>query len=289
GLLNAHERLVALPPYWELMIPGQVGAVLQSGMMAPTSTLQLLARNIGLSLVVTIGNEAVLEAADVIEYLVHDDATHVIATFTEQVKSPAELVAACHAAAEAGKPIVMLKIGRSEGGRRAARAHTGSLIGADDVVDAALRKLGVTRVGSVDELVETVALFHTRKLPRGKGVAVISVSGGVGGILADQAAAIDVSFPPLPEETARALTEVVPEYGSIGNPLDVTGQAVAETRLFEGSLDLLATADGIDVVVHARGWPGLLDRQAAVGIALERVVERYSDVLFLVLSMSGGK
>ncbi|MGE3909319.1 MAG: acetate--CoA ligase family protein, partial [Chloroflexota bacterium] len=199
------------------------------------------------------------------------------------------LIAACEAAATAGKPVVMLKVGRSEGARQAARAHTGSLVGADDVMDAALRKLGVTRVSSVDELVETVALFHTRKLPRGKGVASISVSGGIGSVLSDQAAEVGVEFPPLPAETSQALLGIVPEFGSVGNPLDVTGQGVFETRILDASLDALATAPGIDIVIHARGWPAKLDRQAAVGRALERAVDLHPETLFLVMSISGGK
>ena len=81
----------------------------------------------------------------------------------------------------------MLKIGRSETAQQSALAHTGSLVGSDGVTDAVLRKLGVTRVASVDELYEAVAIFHARKLPRGGGVAPVSVSGGAGGLLADLA------------------------------------------------------------------------------------------------------
>ncbi len=198
GLLNAHERMIALPPYWAQVPAGAVGAVFQSGMMSAAMTLPLVERGMGLSLAVTTGNEAAVEAADVIRYLAADAVTRVIATFTEQIKNPAKLVAACEAAADAGKPVVMLKIGRSAGAQRTARAHTGSLVGADDVVDAALRKLGVTRVGSIDELAETVALFHTRKLPRGRGVAVISVSGGIGGASCSRASYLCLNSSLLP-------------------------------------------------------------------------------------------
>ena len=121
----------------------------------------------------TSGNEADLEAADYIRYFAEDDETRVIGCFSEQIKTPARFVAACAAAAERQKPIVMLKIGRSEASRRVAAAHTGSLVGADGVVDAALRKLGVTRVSTLDELLETLAVFHARKLPRGRGVAAV--------------------------------------------------------------------------------------------------------------------
>lgn len=115
----------------------------------------------------TTGNEAAVENADVIRYLAEDDVTRVIATFSEQVKSPATLVAACEAAAAAGKPVVMLKVGRSEGARRAARAHTGSLVGADDVV--CFSELCLDLVDEVAEIDVNPLLV----LPEGQGVLAL--------------------------------------------------------------------------------------------------------------------
>jgi len=151
-----------------------------------------------------------------------------------------------------------------------------------------LRKLGVTRVNSVDDLYEAVAIFHTKKLPRGGAVAPISVSGGAGGLLADLAQDYGVSFPSLPADTAVKLREVVPEYGNVGNPLDVTGQAVFDTDIVRGALGHLAESGVVDIVVWARSFASKLDRQSPVGQALEEMVERYPDVLFLVMSLVGG-
>ncbi|HEV8676788.1 MAG TPA: acetate--CoA ligase family protein, partial [Methylomirabilota bacterium] len=201
---------------------------------------------------------------------------------------PDRFVAACELAAARGKPIVMLKIGRSEGGRRAARAPTGSLVGADSVVDTVLTQLGVTRVRSVDELLETLAVFHAPKLPRGPGVAAISVSGGAVGLLSDLAPECDVSFAPLPESTLARLRQAVPEYGSVGNPLDITGQGVFETGILEGALDALAEAGTVDVVVWARSFPACLDRQSPIGQVLERAAAKHPDVPLLVMSLVGG-
>lgn len=288
GLMNASIGMMALPTTVEMLIPGCVGAVLQSGMMAPSVIVPLLARNIGFTIGVTTGNEADLEAADYIRYCVEDENTRVIACFTEQIKTAAKFIEACELAADAGKPIVMLKIGRSETARHSARAHTGSLVGTDEVTDVVLRKLGVTRVASVDELYEAVAIFHTRTLPRGGAVVPISVSGGAGGLLADLAQDIGVSFPALPEETASKLREVVPEYGNVGNPLDVTGQAVFDTHIVKGALNLLAEAGNLDIVVWARSFPSKVDRQTPVGQALEEAVQKHPEVLFLVMSLVGG-
>jgi acetyltransferase len=288
GLMNATIGMVALPTVFEALVPGAVGAVLQSGMMAPSVLVPLQQRGIGLTAAVTTGNEADLETADYLQDLADDDETRVIACFTEQFKTPERFVAACEAAACRRKPIVMLKIGRSEGGRRAALAHTGSLVGADGVVDVVLRKLGVTRVRSVDELLEAVAVFHARRLPRGPGVAPIIVSGGAVGLLSDLAPECGVSFPALPEATAAKLRGIVPEFGNVGNPLDITGQGVYQTDILEGALDALAEAGPIDVVVYARGFPARLDRQAPVGRILEQASAKHPDVLFLVMALVGG-
>lgn len=288
GLMNATLGMVALPTVFERLRPGAVGAVLQSGMMAPSVLVPLLARDIGLTIAVTTGNEADLEAADYIDALVADEATRIIACFTEQIRTPSRFLAACDRAAAAGKPIVMLKIGRSEGARRSALAHTGSLVGSDDVVAAVLRRLGVTRVRSVDELLEAVAAFHARKLPRGAGVGAVSVSGGAVGLLSDLAADCGVTFPPLPAETARHLAAVVPEFGSVGNPLDITGQGVFQTQIMERALDALAEAGPLDVIVWGRPFPSRLDRQSPAGRILERAAEKHPEVPFLVLSLVGG-
>ena len=133
-----------------------------------------------------------------------------------------------------------------------------------------MRKLGVIRVDTVDDLYEAIAIFHTRKLPRGGGVAPVSVSGGAGGLLADLAQEIGVDFPPLPQKTAEALRTIVPEYGSVGNPLDITGQGVFETDMVRGAFDQLATAGNLDIVVWARSFPCNLDRQTPVGQILEQ-------------------
>ncbi len=288
GLMNARIGMLALPTVLERLVPGVVGAVLQSGMMAPSVIVPLLARGIGLTIAVTTGNEADLEAADYIRYLAEDDATRIIGCFTEQIKTPDRFVAACELAAARRKPIVMLKIGRSDGARRAALAHTGSLVGSDAVVDVVLRKLGVSRVVGVDELLETLAVFHATKLPRGAGVAAISVSGGAVGLLSDLAPECGVAFPPLPEATAGRLRAVVPEYGNVGNPLDITGQGVFETGILDGALDALAEAGAFDVIVWGRPFPARLDRQSPVGQILERAVAKHPEMVFLAMALAGG-
>jgi len=288
GLMHVPSGMIALPTSFGKPLAGSVGVVLQSGMMAPTVLFPLFARGIGVTFAVTSGNEADVEAADYIRYFVEDDETRVIGCFAEQIKTPARFIEACEAAAERQKPIVMLKIGRSEAARRAALAHTGSMVGSDDVTDAVLRKLGVSRVSGVDEMLEQLAVFHAPRLPRGGGVAAVIVSGGAAGLLSDLAPECDISFTKLPPETEQGLREVVPEFGNVGNPLDVTGQAVFQTQILERCLDLLAEAPGVDVVVYGRSHPARLDAAAPVGRALAMAAVRRPDTVFLAMALVGG-
>jgi acetyltransferase len=257
-------------------------------MMAPSVLTPLFARGIGVTWAVTSGNEADVDLADYIRYFVADEQTRVIGCFAEQIKRPAAFIDACALAADARKPIVMLKIGRSEASRRAALGHTGSLVGADGVIDAVLRKHGVTRVASVDEMFEALAVFHTRRLPRGNGLAAISVSGGAAGLMSDLAPDCGVQFATLTDATQVHLREVVPEFGSVGNPLDVTGQGVYQPELLERSLDLLARDPGVDAIVYARPFPARLDGATPAVQALVRSIETNPQIPLLAMSLAGG-
>ncbi len=288
GLMHVPSGMIALPTSFGKLLPGSVGVVLQSGMMAPTVLFPLFARGIGVTFAVTSGNEADVEASDYIRYFVDDEETRVIGVFAEQIKTPSRFIEACQAAAERQKPIVMLKIGRSEAARRAALAHTGSMVGSDDVIDAVLKKLGVSRVTSVDEMLEQIAVFHAPRLPRGPGVAAVIVSGGAAGLLSDLAPDCGIQFASLPESTLQELKKVVPEFGNVGNPLDVTGQAVFQTEILQRSIDLLAEARGVDVVVYGRSHPARLDAAAPVGKTLEEAAKRHTDTVFLAMALVGG-
>ncbi len=288
GLMHAPTGLAAVPTVLERLVPGRLGLVLQSGMMVPSLLMPLFAREIGVSFAITTGNEAQLSLADYVDFLVDDDDTRVIGCFTEQIKEPVRFLTACERAADRGKPIVMLKIGQSERSRRSALAHTGSLVGSDAVVDAALARAGVCRVNTLDELLETSAIFHSRRLPRGSGLASVCVSGGAGGLLADLAAPCGVEFAELPETTVAALRQVVPEFGNVGNPLDITGQGVFQGELIERSVALMAEAPGVDLVSYVRGFPSWLDAESPTGVALRHAVDEHPATVFVVMSLSNG-
>jgi acyl-CoA synthetase (NDP forming) len=224
GFINAHTRSA---PY-ALTLPapltaGPVGVALQSGALASVVLSFAKAHAIGLSVLTSMGNEAMMKTADVLDYLVEDEATKVICLFLEEVGDPVAFAAVAAKADRAGKPIVALKVGSSPAGQQAALAHTGSVAGDDAVVDAVLRQLNIIRVTSLEELLTTGAALGYNRLPAGRRMGVLTLSGGSNDIIADAASAQGLEIPLFAEETAAAIGELIPSFASAQNPLDVTG------------------------------------------------------------------
>jgi acetyltransferase len=205
---------------------GAIGLVCQSGATA-FGPLQTRAADagIGYSYVISTGNEADLEFADYVRYLLDDPHTRVIAGFIEGLR-PADgskFVEVARLAAECGKPIVLIKIGRSESGSQAAGSHTGALTGSDSRFDAVCAQYGITRVQDYDELLEISQLLAQSKKPPRPGIAVVSHSGGVSSLTADVLGAAGLQLPDLTEETRAELNGIIKEFGWAANPADLTG------------------------------------------------------------------
>ncbi len=289
GLVSTPGKMIAKSGPYNTVLPGPVGLVFQSGLLTYGMILPPEERGIGYSYIATTGNEADLEAADFIKYYIEDDATQIIACFIEQFRNPEKLRYVANLALEAGKPLIVLKIGRSEGGQRAARAHTGSLVGSDEIADATMRQLGIIRVRTLDEMTETIAAFHTKRLPKGDGVGTIFISGGAGGLVSDLSQDIGINLPELSPETVEKLKPVIPEYGTIGNPLDTTGQAATQPEITEGSLVSMAEDPNVDVVIYGQAYPTMIDYDTPVGQVLKTMPDRYPDKTFLIMSLVSGK
>jgi acetate---CoA ligase (ADP-forming) len=256
GFINAATGVTPYGlPVLSPLLRGSVGVVLQSGALASSVLAFTQARNIGLSLLTSMGNETVISVTDVVEYLVDDPATEVIALFLESVRRPAEFARVARRALEAGKPIVALKIGRSGLASRTAQAHTGALVGDDDVIDAAFRQLGVVRVRSLEDLIITAGLLAAYgPLPGGR-LGVVTPSGGASEIIADRAEDEGLELPAFGAETVAELRKIVPEFGSVQNPLDVTGYVVIDPSLLGRALRVVAADPGIDVVMLLSDLP----------------------------------
>jgi acetate---CoA ligase (ADP-forming) len=250
GFVNAHSRsapyALALPPP---LIAGPVGVALQSGALASVVLAFAKAHAIGLSVLTSMGNEAMMKTADVLDYLVEDEATRVICLFLEEIGDPARFARVAEKADRAGKPIVALKVGSSPAGQQAALAHTGSVAGDDAVVDAVLRQLNVIRVTSLEELLTTGAALGYNRWPHGRRMGVLTLSGGSCDIIADAAGAQGVTIPDFSAPTQAAITALLPPFASPHNPLDVTGFGVL-ANLSGRTGPLTAVDHALDIAVQ---------------------------------------
>jgi acyl-CoA synthetase (NDP forming) len=259
GFVNYHTRvpaygLILSPPLAGTQGPeglggaGGIALLSQSGAMLLQFHRLSQARGIGLAYTVSIGNEAMLDAGAFFEELVERPEVRVLGALLEGIRRPERFLAVADRALALGKPVVIYKVGGGEVTSRSVAAHTGSLAGADAVVDAAFRQHGVVRVRSLEELVETCAAL-ARGWPAGPRTAVITTSGGSCGMIADLAHGTRVELPDFAAETKRRLAELLPAFGTPQNPLDTTGVIVDQPELLAQCIDAVAGQGGYDALL----------------------------------------
>lgn len=202
---------------------GAISIVSQSGGLINAFLELGNSRALGFNYLISGGNEAVVNAADYLEWLARDPQTQVIICIVEGVKDGRRFRAALEFAARA-KPVVVLKLGRSEPGQRATLAHTGSLAGSDAIFAALCAQSGATLVETVDAALETAAMFTRVPPPRGDNIVIFSTSGGATVLTTDLAAKLDLRFPPLPEKTNLEMQSIFEVPKNFINPFDVTAQ-----------------------------------------------------------------
>jgi acyl-CoA synthetase (NDP forming) len=256
GFINAAAGITPYGlPIEPPLLRGPVGVVLQSGALASAVLNFAQSRNVGVSLLVSMGNESMVSLTDVMRYLIDDEQTRVIALFIEAVRHPAEFLALAREALAKGKPVVAVKVGRSQAGARVARAHTGSLVGDDAVVDAVFRRSGVIRVDSLEDLIITAGLLAvTGPLP-GSRFGFVTASGGASEIIADRAEDEGIEIPEFAPETVRRLQQVVPPFAAVQNPVDVTGYILINRDLMRNALRAVQDDPGLDALVLVSDLP----------------------------------
>ncbi len=229
-LLGPNTNLNAFESFRSDLSGPKIALITQSGHQGrPIFQAQEL--GIGLSHWAPTGNEVDLEFADFVRYFSDQPDTGVIAAYIEGFKDGRTLALAAGHAARARVPVVCVKIGRTAQGRSMASSHTGKLTGADDVMSAALRQFGVTRVDGLDELLDTAQLFARNPAPpSGRGAVVYSISGGTGAHMADLLGVAGVPMPTLSDATQAALHEHIPAYLRVSNPVDNGGHPVGDER-----------------------------------------------------------
>lgn len=255
GFANLTVKTPAMPSLEGKLRAGAVGIASQSGAIGNLLTQFAAKRGIGVSAMISSGNEAVLAVNDSLEYLVHDPNTKAIAMFMESVRHPEAFQRVARQAQAQGKPIVALKAGRSRASQRVAQAHTGALTGDDQVIDALFGQLGILRVDSLEELMVTAHMLGvTGRLP-GRRAGFMAISGGLCGIAADIGEAAGLEFPEWSEGTKASLKELLPEIEMVENPFDSTGVPVNNPPLMAQLLDVLQRDPNIDVLITPQGIP----------------------------------
>ncbi|ODT22629.1 MAG: hypothetical protein ABS35_14495 [Kaistia sp. SCN 65-12] len=251
GIANlvSHVGLHFMPKFSDMPIhQGKIGLVSQSGGLGYT-IIQAMQRGIGFSYFLSAGNSCDVDICDLINYLVEDDATHVIACMFEGVRDGDRLVEAGRRALAAGKPLIVYKMGRSEISRRTALSHTGSLTGADAVYRAAFRKIGAIVLDNWEDVLETAGFFARADAPRASGVGVMASSGGAAVMAADKAEEFGVELPPPTDPTKQTLAKYVPDFGSISNPTDMTAETLKSFDLYGSCIRAFAQDPGYGAVV----------------------------------------
>lgn len=229
---------------------GNIGVVTHSGALLGVLGLAAAERGLGYSALVSTGNEMTVDMAECLEFLAQDDETACILLVLETIRSPERFFRAARLALRNGKPIVALKLGRSERGRDIASSHTGALVGQSWVYDAALAQHGIAVASDVVDLLDRVSLLS--QLPRERwteaaGVAVASLSGGWATMASDVCDDEGVSLPALGGLTDK-VNSWIPDRTTI-NPLDMTGFAMGRSDVVEGILASFATSAEVDAIV----------------------------------------
>ncbi len=288
GLINFFQStplyMDSVQPYQ----PGVVGLIAQSG-----SVLTALVNNrrgVRWGHVVSTGNETVVDAADVLGYYIDNPGIAVICAFLEVIRRPEEFFRQCDQAHAAGKPVIICKTGRTAAAQEAATAHSGALAAPDRLVDALLKRHGVIRAESLEELLETAIALQSRRRPRGRGMAAVSTSGGQIALLHDNLPGTGLALPEFAPDTRDALAQLVAPFVRPVNPLDWWGTADPDGSLPQ-ILETAAADPGIDIVIQVSDFttgPTGVSMRARRPLGSVQSVLASREELFVVLDAIGG-
>jgi acetate---CoA ligase (ADP-forming) len=252
GVLNYYNGSMASFFYnqeiKDLFHPKALSFITQSGGLGGIIYQMVIQLSIGFNYFVSTGNEADVSFAEILNYLGGRDEVSIIAGYLEGLQGDGDLfIRACRKALENEKLVTMLKVGRTDSGAAAAASHTGALVGSDAVYDGVFKQFGVVRADDVEQMNALIALYATGRLPAGKKMAVITISGGGGVVVADKCPEYGLEVVSLTEKTQQSLREFFPPYGAVSNPVDLTSQLFVEPELFQRALRLVMQDPEVDV------------------------------------------
>ena len=229
---------------------GNIGIIAQSGGLGQINVMfRAHELGLGISHQVSCGNQADLDVLDFAEFMVSDPNTDVILMAVESIGDGRKLASVARSAAQNEKPIVILKLGRTEAGQRAAASHTGAVTGSDRVHSAAFRQYGLIRVNDCNELNQLAMLLRMRRWPRSRRAAAVAASGGHAVLFADLGADLGIEWPRYSQRTDERLNELLPSFGAPTNPTDLTTASTGNASTFAQALKAIADDDAVDLVV----------------------------------------
>lgn len=251
GLIANFSQVFELPR--DLLRSGRAGFVSQSGAFGTFIFALSAEQGLGFKYFAVTGNEADITVSELIDAMAGDDEIDLVAGYVEGVRDGRRFLDACERARAAGKPVLLIKTGRTPGGSAAAMSHTAAIAGADEVYEAVFRQTGVIRVDDEEEMLDIVALMRSHKTMHGRRVGVLTMSGGAGVLIADALDRNGLELARLDPETEADLAQVVPEFGSTRNPVDLTGQFLSEPGMLRAALGCLLKDVNVDAVVFFLG------------------------------------
>ena len=248
GSYSVGEGLWTFPTATPLLKKGPVGLIFQSGGSLGNWIKGATERGIGFSYAISSGNEVSLDLVDYLSFLADDPNTKVITLMVEGIRRPDEFMAVAEQALGKGKPILVVKLGRSEMGKRQAISHTGSLAGADEVFDAACNRLGLIRCPTLEDLTETTLAFMPGRFPKGSRAAIVVNSGGMKGLICDHCDELKTNLAQLSDQTKAAVRPLIPAELAVENPLECGVAGFGDEAGFINIVKLHAEDPGVDLL-----------------------------------------
>lgn len=277
GILNYYNGNTASFFYHEkpanLVHPEALSFITQSGGLGGIIHQMVQQLSVGFNYFVSTGNEADLTFAEILHYLAGREDVSLIGGYMEGLQRHGRLfMEACDRAQRRRKLVTLLKVGRTASGAAAAASHTGALVGEDRVYDGVFKQLGVVRAEEVEQMNALITLFAAGRIPAGKNMGIITISGGGGVVVADSCPQYGITVPRLAEATQDSLREFFPSFGAVRNPVDLTSKLMFEPDLFQRAIRLVMDDPGID----AGGFFYNLEMPAAE--ATQKIIEIYRRV-----------
>lgn len=266
---------------------GGIGFVSQSGATMSAIVSRAKAEGTGFSYLVSTGNEACLDVSDIIRFMVDDPHTKVIMALVEGLDRGAKFLKVADYALAHKKPLVVLKLGRTESASRAVASHTGKMAGSFPVYQGVFKQKGILVATDIDDFLAKSTYLQRFPLAEGNGVGIMSTSGGAAELVADKAVEMGLSVPELKPETCRKLKEKLRWFSTPKNPFDFAGQVLKDETIFDHVVECLASDPGIDALIFA--MTAILVDERLISSYLKYVDKLEKPFVFLWLSGTMGR